>query len=90
MANPGQLKCCPCLISSERKKGTVFRNVAYLIIRKLKLNITSSVYMYSGVMGILLRPYMDDVTMYGLGVIIAFNLVFFLFFTSFIRVSGPS
>ncbi|BAM42152.1 uncharacterized protein TOT_040000522 [Theileria orientalis strain Shintoku] len=77
MANQGQLLGCPSLITSERKKGTVFRNVAYLII----------LYMYSGVMGILLRPYLDDLTMYGLGVVVAFNFVFFLFFISFLRSS---
>ncbi|EAN31678.1 DHHC palmitoyltransferase family protein [Theileria parva strain Muguga] len=75
MGNQGQLLSFCSMISTAKNKGTLLRNVALVI----------TVYMYAGVMFILLRHFFEDLTLYGLGIIGGFNLLFFLFFISFIR-----
>uniref|UniRef100_A0A3B0NFC3 Palmitoyltransferase n=1 Tax=Theileria annulata TaxID=5874 RepID=A0A3B0NFC3_THEAN len=75
MGNQGQLLSFLNLISTLKNKGTLLRNVALILI----------VYMYAGVMYILLRNSIDNLNLYQLGVIGGFNILFFLFFISFIR-----
>lgn len=45
-----------------------------------------AVFMYAGVMGILLRPYLNPLTVYGFAMGGAFHVIFLLFLISFIRV----
>ncbi|AFZ81237.1 zinc finger protein DHHC domain-containing protein [Theileria equi strain WA] len=61
-----------------KKRGTCFRNIAYMVM----------LYMYFGMMGILLRPYFHPLTFYGGSMTIGFNVIFLLFFISFVRSSN--
>ncbi|KAK1938725.1 Palmitoyltransferase PFA3, related [Babesia divergens] len=60
----------------KKTNTTCFRNIACFII----------VFMYAGVMGILLRPYLNPLTVYGFAMGGAFHVIFLLFLISFIRV----
>lgn len=62
----------------KKTNTTCFRNIACFII----------VFMYAGVMGILLRPYLNPLTVYGFAMGGAFHVIFLLFLISFIRSSN--
>ncbi|GFE54515.1 DHHC zinc finger domain-containing protein [Babesia ovis] len=62
----------------KRTNTKCFRNIAFFLI----------VFMYAGMMTIVLRPYLNPVTMYGFITTATFNLVFWLFFISFVRSSN--
>eukprot|EP00371_Babesia_bovis_P001071 XP_001609718.1 hypothetical protein [Babesia bovis T2Bo] len=55
-----------------------FRNIAFFLI----------VFMYSGMMVIVLKPYMNPLTLYGIFMTGIFNILYGLFFISFIRSSN--
>ncbi|CDR95033.1 Palmitoyltransferase PFA3 [Babesia bigemina] len=64
----------------KKTNTTCFRNIALFI----------TVFMYAGMMSIVLRPYLSPLSAYGFVIAATFNVVFGLFFISFIRVSRRS